>query len=134
MIDKKYLEGNKLIAETMGAILHKNWTSAIYQTPADTYEFVNGYPTTHAARFWSPDQLQYHSDISWLKPVVDHLSKAIGFESIDNCKEDEWYILTRFTGMKFIDPVDSVFFAVVAVIKWNNKNKKYNFSKKQVIS
>lgn len=67
------IEGNSLLAEFMGGVLHKDWTDGrIYTEPCDTFEF-EVHPTPTSSRLWTPSQLQYNDRWEWLMPVVERI-------------------------------------------------------------
>ena len=133
------LEGNKLIAEFMGAIFHKDWTSAIYKIPQDTYEYIIN-PTPVSSKFWMADEMCYHSSWDWLMPVVDKIEKENAsqftyryYDEINWGKElhvvTSSYFLNSYNRLnkKFkcesSNKLEAYWLAVVEFIKWYNLNK-----------
>jgi hypothetical protein len=144
-------EGNKLIAEFMGAKTNK---TAVHEEVRKTLQNTD---------FWIPligivkqDNLKYHSSWDWLMPVVEKIEKlpvnwkisqfkADGWTK--NGKNDHWYEV-RIQGnscdiyesmamvdireislphndpyFKFTDKIYAVWLAVVEFINWYNQNK-----------
>jgi hypothetical protein len=122
MTQEEILEGNKLIAEFMGAKLI-----------TDDPNFMGGnVPFFRLAKFndiernYTKYELKYHSSWDWLMPVVEKIEKEL-FWQIElyrnQCKiwhETDGKTLWRETESK----IQSTWLAVVEFIKWENKNKQ----------
>jgi hypothetical protein len=133
MESKEIIEGNKMIAEFMGLILHKpdktfnieQWWSGDSSDGRKKGEFV-GY--SH--------QLEYNTSWDWLMPVVDKIEK-LGFDSrIHGNNSDDGYLCdfiqdnTNNEISCFVTwqdnggtKIEATFKAVVEFIKWYNENK-----------
>jgi len=148
----KYIKKtNMAIAEYMGAMLHKDWTNAIYTEPHDTYEFITP-ATKHASIHWLPEELQYLSSWEWLMPVVEKISKE-RYKSFpivisisggggahiainhSNCAGQEYEgerIIANTLNTNYMindeefeyTSIELVWFAVGLFVKWYNKNKE----------
>jgi hypothetical protein len=122
MESKEIIEGNKMIAEFMGLILHKpdktfnieQWWSGDSSDGRKKGEFV-GY--SH--------QLEYNTSWDWLMPVVEKIEKlGLGYFKYHytwsyynfkgNCL---WYKNNNEKGIM------NLFFEVIEFIKWYNENK-----------
>ena len=69
-MSKEIIEGNKLIAEFMGAI----WRKDDYGLFGYSYSDVGKAPTEHSGYWWDVKALQYHTSWDWLMPVVEKIS------------------------------------------------------------
>ncbi len=113
------IEGNKLIAEFMGA----EWRSW-KDNKLSMYRFENPIGDTYAFHI---KDLKYHSSWDWLMPVVEKI------ESLGYCvfqQNDACWIKVGRVGMKM--PIisnlaenkkEATWLTVVEFIKWYNQNK-----------
>lgn len=123
MREEEIFEGNKMIAEFMGAIFHKNWTSEIYKEPFDTYEF-RVHPTEFASKFWMPGELRYNREWNWLMPVVEKIEGLDGgkYQGVISGKYAKigWYDELSATASTKIEATLNM---VIQFIKWYNKEQ-----------
>lgn len=117
------IEGNKLIAEFMGATPIRGEYD-MYQVIEDIKDGVN------EKHFFIPSEMEFNSSWNWLMPVVEKIEE-MGF----------WFELrTHKTGNRAVigdynydtkpisnvfktSKIESVFMCVVCFIKWYNENK-----------
>jgi len=105
MESKEIIEGNKLIAEFMGEVVHIN-PNGIYYVD---YTTDDEYNDTLTLEEWA----KYHTSWDWLIPVVEKIRKVSP-------------IITR--GWRVLDSIDNfdtilTFKHSVEFIKWYNENK-----------
>ena len=106
------IEGNKLIAEFMGAVID------IEYEDTETYRFpLKSAPKEYASYVWSSDGLQYYSSWDWLMPVV---FKIRDIENMENKASGVQFAFT--TDYKKMS-LDSIWTSVINFIKWHNQNK-----------
>lgn len=131
MTTQEINEGNKLIAEFVGAKIHDTWKSyldATYYIPAiinkkspktDEYTIEEriAIAIAHEKNKWNP---QYHTSWDWLHPVIVKAN-----EIYLNHRCDKWlaeFILTAkhdcFWELKVTTLIEVVWLAVVEFIKW----------------
>lgn len=68
MTQEEIKEGNRIIAEFMGAVINPNWTDEA------TYCFQKyNVPTKTSGFNWAVSQMQYHSSYDWIMPVVEKI-------------------------------------------------------------
>lgn len=126
------IEGNKLIAEFMGAIFMKY----AWGNPGDMAYYYNGVnvktPTPHASSWWEERQLGYHTSWDWLMPVVHKI------ESIDSDKIDSRVTIERQECRIYFDSdngkyewmfgglpkIESTWKSIVRFIQWLNNQKQ----------
>lgn len=81
-------EGNKIIAQFMGAEIH---SFMIGKAPYVMAHFYSGYPfekrviKSNNKQIWGIESLEYHSDWNWLMPVVEKI-ELMGNEVIINTR------------------------------------------------
>jgi hypothetical protein len=128
MEDKVILEGNKLIAEFMGAKPCKDWQG------------YDGYEHPHWLHFqWSNrvqdnlelysyrySQLEYHSSWDWLMPIIERIESLgyrweIGMSTISPYHYCKIWSIGSIEG---ISPLDAIYGACIEFIKWYNQNEK----------
>lgn len=126
MTEQEAIEGNKLIAEFMGAKFYPEWTSDIYKSPFPTFDFEENRPAESSSRFWSPSGLEYHSSWDWLMPVVEKI-EGLKFtvKIIDRACFISTYPETIIAGRRIEGTkIKAVWLAIVEFIKWYNQSKK----------
>jgi hypothetical protein len=125
MLENEILEGNKLIAEFMGAIADTGETEGWF----GGIMFPHGYDRTLA--------LKYNSSWDWLMPVIAKVTKLIRekqyipigkheeYSVQCNAYEEQWRKLFDYQAYSFfIADIESVYKAIVEFIKWYNNTKK----------
>lgn len=121
-IEQTILNGNKLIAEFMGAEFKDNWDNQ-----GDTYIFKKK-PTITSSYYWSPEELQYHSSWSWLMPVIEKIEKKgwyfdikqniVTISNNTSSSEPIW-----FGGRTSDSKIISCWYGVIGFIEWYNTGK-----------
>lgn len=89
MTDKEILDGNKLIAEFMGAVTHKTAPGIIspYITNDEVWYGNNTIPNEQRESSFKISELKYHSSWDWLMPVIGKLtSECEEPEELDNLR------------------------------------------------
>lgn len=131
-------EGNKLIAEFMGAKCEKELAGVYYfeGKAMDMYRFKE-LPTTHGNKILDPQliigvlQMKYHSSWDWLMPVVEKIEN-LGFDVriIRSGSETEYTMCditdaanNEISCISHPVKIDSVYSAVVEFIEWYNKQQ-----------
>lgn len=115
-------EGNKLIAEFMGAILKPYPRD---QLPSYYYDqSVCKTPTPSSSLWWGEWELQYHSSWDWLMPVVEKIEDLGNIFTISqtycNIQEDKHNV--SVTGVKYgKTKMEAVYQAVIQFIMWYNQ-------------
>ncbi len=101
-------EGNKIIAEFMGAIKQR-----------DNIYWFSITPTPDSSYGWNDFAMQYHSSWDWLMPVVQKIGEIDSEWLADNRNEfiEPLMCASIFTSIK------SVWDYVVLFIQWYNENK-----------
>lgn len=112
--EKAIIEGNRLIAEFMGASFD-DLGNVSFVMPADGIGLAGC--GQHA--------IKYHSSWDWLMPVVEKIEKlGYGFVIIGEQTE----IYTNYDGQLFVEDgetkIESVWKVVISFIKWYNQNKE----------
>lgn len=124
-------EGNKIIAEFMGAKYIPDWTTPIYQTPSPTFDFEDKRPSRHASRYWI--DLEYHISWDWLMPVVEKICDIGPFdinihswtcEFTDESKVHTKLICRSMYPDKRLPMITIIYETVISFIQWYNENKK----------
>ena len=116
MKENEIIEGNKLIAEFMGAKYGKD--VSFFMHGKDLWLPIHGVCTYTAIDVGSGKILQYHSSWDWLIPVID---KCTDLKEYSEYKELAYLgyggiqINTKF--------ITSTWESVVEFIKWYNQNK-----------
>ena len=98
-------KNNKLIAEFMG-----------FYPPKGFIGKTLGY-------YIHKDELRYHTSWDWLMSVVEKISKIVGFKTIEECTNDEWFVTANLMQTTISTPIHIVYANVVLFINWYNKNK-----------
>lgn len=124
MTEEQILDGNKLIAEFMGAKYDKDTSFPIH--PDDLWLPIHGICNFKTIKIGKGKILLYHKSWDWLMPVV---------EKIENLKFEYSYYKGRaiITDLGFQNMMNDIAFsgsrieatwlAVVEFIKWYNQNK-----------
>jgi len=108
-----YKDENKLIAEFMGATLHKN----------------GGYQHYSMPKYVKPELMEYHDSWDWIMPVIEKI-EDIGFEVVIgriSCNVNEILgrdkpIVSMVCG-NISKKLYLIFTTVVKFIKWYNTQK-----------
>jgi len=109
MTNKEILENNKLIAEFIEDIFHKE-----IEIGMKIYKNVWEHDGKHY------QNLIYHKDWNWLMPILNRIGKIL-FENKDICRERAIY----FQDWNLIDlNIEEIWETCVDFIKWYNQNKK----------
>lgn len=66
---------------------------------------------------------KYHEDWNKLMNVLKKIFETIGYKSVDECTEEEWYASIGVTRLTITSELETVYNAVVRYIKWYNANK-----------
>lgn len=119
------VENNKLIAEFMGwtkrgcDYLYPREFYYLYQ-PYNIYEFEGGQYN------YEEDEtgLKFHSSWDWLMPVVEKISKAVQFKTVDECTREEWITSTNLTRLTITSDIETVYNAVIHFVMWYSKQSK----------
>ena len=120
------IEGNKLIAEFMGAECETDdfdrVTNEYDLFGAGLLPDISGFDPD-AKHFYTPDQMKFHESWDWLMPVVEKIHNLYDLEGCPpEIYEIEEFLLIRdelCTGR-----IETSFHAVVEFIKWYNQNRK----------
>lgn len=124
----KTTEGNKLIAEFMGAIVSKQTLfendKDIETLVIDVYSrppFFNNdlYNTYGWMSYENLDKMLYHSSWDWLMPVINKIYESDWYYKWKDTSgqfEKEVFINTKF--------IETTWEQVVEFIKWYNENRK----------
>lgn len=115
MTNKEIIEGNKLIAEFMGASFREYEQKKIKPYKTTICYFENG---NCIFRSVSVENLKYHISWDWLMPVVATCLD----KSNDGIDDWEWHYENIDDTFFFVD-IESTWLAVIDFIKWYNKNK-----------
>lgn len=131
MNEQEILDGNKLIAEFEGAIIHKGTGNNSEHTYA-TYPLEGEFDGATK----KITSLFYNCDWNWLMPVVE---KIENLEEVDcsffivcnecdiafthKCFEDGREIDAPSFRQKTSNKIESTWLAVVEFVKWHNQNK-----------
>ena len=107
-------EGNKLIAEFMGA---KNDISDIYYLPEFGHYF-NSYGQTEWSDCFRLNELKYCSSWDWLMPVVEKIEKTYAYVNIKGCAVNISTIVETSAPTK----IEAVWHACVEFIEWYNNH------------
>lgn len=126
------MEGNKLIAEFMGATKNGGSTIAKDGSYTDLYELripgifgeILYYDKPTKEQIWAIESLAFHSDWSWLMPVVEKI-ESMGCKvcllgthcTIYNAK----YNVNPFEGAT---KIEAAYTHVIDFISWYNSNHK----------
>jgi hypothetical protein len=116
MTKEEILNGNKLIAEFMGA---KRMPHNSKLTPT-LYEFPESIGNTNTHK-WATDYLIYHKSWDWIMPVVEKIENLGYIVSITghNCRIEGDHVL--FTSIRY-NKMHSTHETVLEFIQWYNKN------------
>jgi hypothetical protein len=122
MTQEQIIEGNKLIAEFMGAF---------YSTSDQPNPYWVGVPDN--GQYLGTHRLQYHSSWDWLMPVVERIE---GLHSIlehkyINVRITQGYVVIEGAHKEILfntsiegSKIKATWLAVVEFIKWYNKQKE----------
>ena len=126
MTNNEILEGNKLIAQFMK--LH----SAIILSDASQNEDGIELAYSYNKRAYLLSQLEYHFNWDWLMPVVEKIlsskfsdGESVSFRtfSINDAQKCGLVRINRFTLFCENTLIESVYMAVIDVVKWHNQPK-----------
>lgn len=136
-IQEQILEGNKLIAEFMGAELMSD-TSLIDDDPKMKYWMYKD-PIHHKSRIHAADKIRYHTSWDWLMPVVEKIEgiEVDGYNGAWKLNLDPWEVqfidytdeshdsVVSITRSDFDTLIEATWQAVVQFIQWfnNTQNK-----------
>lgn len=109
---KNTTEGNKLIAEFMGASFksYKKGQKTITNLYFDNPPSYNGI---------SDENLKYHSSWDWLMPVVEKIEHTLAYVNIKGCAVN----VSTFIETSAPTKIEAVWLAVCECIKLINKTK-----------
>lgn len=114
MNSTEIIEGNKLIAEFMGAVTPKTAPEIIlsYIKNDEVWYGDNTTPNGQYESAFKIFDLKYHSSWDWLMPVVDKITELSGKKQIDD-KYALWMFITN--------DIESVWYKTIEFIKLDNK-------------
>ncbi len=111
MDKKEIIDGNKLIAQFMGAVW--KYQEHPYNSYAWYFE-ANIRPTKHSSSWW--DEFLYHEEWNWLMPVIEKINNGLVY------LESKEYLTIQ--SLKINSTIEAVWLAVINFIKWHIENKK----------
>lgn len=120
MVKKETAEGNKLIAQFMGAVWE--FQEEIYKSYA--WHFEKGKtPTKHSSLWWGTEQLQYHDNWEWLMPVLEKIKELDYPYLISNntCSIYKVWQHTLASHDHSKTTIEATWKAVVKFIKWHKQ-------------
>jgi len=135
MTQEEILEGNKLIAEFMGAKPCKNYwrEDALEHEDWEHDEWTNTTREYFVTKIHKVSELKYHSSWDWLMPVVEkiemdckcdvHIYAHYNWKEPNRCAIYDWKdkeIASKSNDSKII----AVWLAVVEFIKWHNNETR----------
>lgn len=125
MIQKEIIEGNKLIAEFMGAIITQCYSYIEDIQDGLEYYFSKENAPEDRLRY-SSSGIKYHSSWDWLMSVVEKI-ESLGYSSEIYCIGGFENRLQFFSGgvspvksRCFKLKIEAVYYTVVEFIKWYN--------------
>lgn len=117
-------EGNKLIAGFMNVEYVSRTDSWLFPDPVDSVTDFRAY------RSWRTNELQYHTSLDWLVPVIDKIEdiKFSDYETDDDVPflrtfRKNMVRFNRFCLHEGKTRIEATWKAVVEVIEWHNKQK-----------
>lgn len=120
-ITDKVTDGNKLIAEFMGAKYIPDGTSPIYQTPSPTFDFEDKRPSRHASRYWI--DLEYHISWDWLMPAWEKFYQEVVLDQDKDYTAEYGKDLECMEYSLSSANIEGAFKHFVNLLKWYNQNK-----------
>jgi len=130
MKQEEIIEGNKLIAEFMGAIIDnktKDSDDPIFEFPVSPSKFNFPYKRYHLSWFggfreFANNEERYNNSWNWLMPVVKKISD---FSDIDKHKESTgWYAHYGIESFLFEVNIEKTWELCIEFIKWYNNQIK----------
>ena len=121
MTKEEILEGNKLIAEFMGAIY-------VDLNDYGGYSIGFGYkyrtpPTNNSCYNWTVDNMLYYYEWNWIKPVFDKLKYILLLNENAELSNTFDEIINGLIYELAYSKIEIFFANIVTAIKWYNKNK-----------
>jgi len=113
-MENEILEGNKLIAEFMGAKYYDCYKNSIYPNGISIWKYDTP-PKEDCTILWNTPDMQYHTSWDWLMPVVEKIEKLPFIEERASDGHDK---------ISLIYDINNVYPQVVEFIKWYNENTK----------
>lgn len=114
--------GARLIINFMGVKPIKHPTAEIYSWKDGVFFYVSE-TTEEKVMDAIVKYSKYHTSWNWLKPVIDKIIESIGFKTVDECSDEEWFQSTRITQMYIGVSIETAFFYVTEYLEWFNKSK-----------
>lgn len=102
---------NPIIAEYMGLEVSRKGRKFKHELPP------YGYCKIH------PDYMKYHLSWDWLMPVIGEIINRIGFKTVMECTEEEWFQSTKISRMPIYTSIEQAHYNVVEYIKWYKRHK-----------
>ena len=124
MTSEEILDGNKLIAEFMGAVTHK--TAPVIISPYIKNDEVwygdNTIPNEQRESSFRISELKYHSSWDWLMPVVEKIENVLDGDVSISIKDDSCNINSNYYGISVegYTKIESVWIACVKFITCYN--------------
>lgn len=128
MEQQEIIEGNKLIAEFMGAEVLSPKTKFTYYDFGDNWSETNSYVFQQKIH---DNMLKYHSSWDWLIPIIDKIeliedSKYVVQIAADRCTIFEWNDsenIVKFNVMHTGEKITATYKCIIEFIKWYNNGK-----------
>ena len=117
MSKEEILEGNKLIAEFMGAEVSQAYSKTKEQDGLMFYYQKDSSPATY--RNLSSAAIKYHSSWEWLMPVY---IKIVREKLWDSYEEGVIIFNILYDRLADAEGIDKVYESIVEFIKWYNQN------------
>ena len=95
-MDKRILDGNALIAQSMGAVFHPE--IKLYNNPESMWIFISR-PAPSVPLQLGPSQLEYHENWEWLMPVLDKIEQE-GWDTTFSYMADKAYHIAEIYGAR----------------------------------
>jgi hypothetical protein len=65
-------------------------------------------------------------DFNWLHKIISKIMKINGIKTIDECTDEEWFLLTRVSQMYIDTNIETAYYYCREYILWYNRNKNEN--------
>ncbi len=118
MIQQEILDYNKRCAEFLG------WDESEFsRTNSPEYIVPNILRDNIIVRSCTPENLKFHCDWNWIMEVVEAIVEKVGFKTVDECSEEEWYATLGVTRLAITSKKEAVVKAINQFLTWYNKQK-----------
>jgi len=119
MTKEKILEGNKLIAEFMGAVVIDNYPDHVLLDFVKTENYPNN------NRYYPDSLLKYHFDWSWIIPVIKKIESIKNITVSVTASTCRIWNFTDCLFSKFNETKEeATFLAIVQFVKYYNFNNE----------